>query len=325
MRIVILGNGKASYCSERDYEWTFKKMGHEVIFLQETEVTGEKVLFESINADALMWVHTHGWKTPGLNMHSVLANLKKRGIPTFGYHLDIWFGLDRQRDLKRDNYWRLEYFFSCDKDMVESMNQNIYYPKMFYLPAGVVERDCNMDDYDGTFDDEIIFAGSYDYHPEWPYRRQLLDWLHTTYGSRFKRIGRPAKDQPDAKYVMGSDLNKIYQKTKIVVGDSFNPKFTKKNYSSNRLWETTGKGGFLIYPRVEGITKYFKDGEEVVYYDYNDWDGLKRKIDYYLDPTNEKEREKIRIVGHERCKKEGTFTCRLKEMLEIVMENSKKV
>lgn len=85
MRILILGNKRASFCSEVHYWKTLLKMGHEVIFLQESEATGQDII-QHQDINAFFWIHTHGWHTPEID--EALKTLKERGIPTFGYHLD---------------------------------------------------------------------------------------------------------------------------------------------------------------------------------------------------------------------------------------------
>lgn len=315
MKIAILGNFRVDYTSESDYKWTLEKLGHEVFPLQESVATGEEILRTAKQCDALMWVHTHGWPTPGLSMKVVLEQLKNDSIPTFGYHLDLWLGIEREKDLKTDDYWHIEHFFSVDGEMAEYLNKNTRV-KGYYLPAAVVEKHCYMADPHPKYRKEIIFSGSYEYHKEWPYRKQLIDFLHRTYGKRFKRYGHKGSDQRDAYYIMGADLNVLYASASVIVGDTLCPGFNKPYYFSNRAFETTGKGGFLIHPYIKGLEECFVLGEEIVTYKYGDFEELKNKIDYYL--THPEEREQIRYAGHERTKRDHTFTNRLQFMLETI-------
>jgi spore maturation protein CgeB len=71
------------------------------------------------------------------------------------------------------------------------------------------------------------------------------------------------------------------------------------------LFESTGRGGFTIYPRIVGLEEYFEDGKEIVFYEHGNLQDLKEKIDHYL--VNNEERELIRIAGHERSKSEHTY------------------
>jgi spore maturation protein CgeB len=74
------------------------------------------------------------------------------------------------------------------------------------------------------------------------------------------------------------------------------------------LFESTGRGGFTIYPRITGLEEYFEDGNEIVFYEHGNLEDLKTKIDKYLE--TDLERERIRLNGHERTKQEHTYVHR---------------
>jgi hypothetical protein len=315
MRIAILGNGRAPYCSEKDYEYTLKEMGHEVVFLQETEARGETILEVAKACDALFWIHTWGWQTPSMNMTRVLFELKKINKPTFSYHLDLMTGLGRKYEFINSGGTNLSHFFTVEKEFADFLNAGTEV-KGHYLPAGVIKRDCFIAKKDESFPYDVIFTGSYNYHQEWPYRRQLIDWLKNTYGSKFHRWGHDGYDGSNSPYVMGDALNPIYASAKVVVGDTLCPDFKKEYYLSNRAFEVTGKGGFLIHPMVKGIEDCFEIDKEIVTYDYGNFDELKYKIDYFV--AHAVERETIRKAGHERTLKDHTFTNRLQFMLDTI-------
>jgi spore maturation protein CgeB len=97
----------------------------------------------------------------------------------------------------------------------------------------------------------------------------------------------------------------MYAKTKIAIGDSLNIGFNYPYYTSDRLFESTGRGGFTIYPRIKGLEEYFEDSKEIVFYEHGNFEDLSNKIDKYL--ADDEEREKIRMAGHERTKTEHTY------------------
>ena len=312
-RIAFLGNFKVDYSTETHHSQTLESMGHTVYRLQETVINSAKVLKVASNSDLFIWVHTHGWNTPGrLDMRDVLKELKSLGIPTMTYHLDLWFGLKRQDDLDKDPiYKHIEHFYTVDKLMADWFNDNTNV-KGHFLPAAVYDKEAYIDSkYDGqTFDHDIIFVGSKRYHPEYPYRPQLIDFLKDTYGNRFLHVGGDG----DTGVVRGRDLNRIYAKSKIAIGDTLNLNFSYPYYSSDRLFESTGRGGFTIYPRIEGITDWFKDDEEIVYYEHGNLQDLKSKIDHYL--KNEDKREAIRLAGHKNAVENHTYVNRWNTILK---------
>lgn len=314
--IAFLGNFAVPYSSENHHANTLESMGHSVIRLQEGRAASPKVYKAAMASSLFIWVHTHGWRTPetNLKMTHVLEELRAKNIPTITYHLDLWFGLKRQEDLETDTIYKdIEYFFTVDKLMADWFNENTRVKGRF-IPAGVYGPECYIHKtYDGiNFENDVIFVGSRRYHPEYPYRPQLIDFLRQTYGSRFKHVGGDG----DTGVIRGDHLNRMYATSKVAIGDSLNLNFNYPYYSSDRLFESTGRGGFTIYPNIVGLDEYYKDKEEIVFYKHGDFNDLKTKIDYYL--ANNEEREAIRLAGHERAKADHTYTNRWTAILDEV-------
>jgi hypothetical protein len=311
-KITFLGNFNVDYSSESHHAKTLESLGHEVIRFQEGKDISETIYRSAIKSNLFIWVHTHGWTTPGkIPMVKILNNLKRYKVPTITYHLDLWLGLNRQNDLRRDDFYRsIEHFFTVDKLMADWFNQNTKV-KGHFVPAGVYDKECYIhEDYDrNDFQYDVIFVGSKGYHPEHQFRPQLIDFLRETYKDKFLHVGGDG----DTGTVRGHDLNKIYAMSKIAVGDSLNLNFDYPYYTSDRLFESTGRGAFTIYPRIVGLEKYFND-KEIVWYEHGNLDDLKSKIDYYL--KHDEERENIRFAGHERTKNEHTYLNRWQSILE---------
>lgn len=326
MKIAFLGNFNVDYTSESHYLKTFERLGHEVIQLQEGQRSSQQILKYAQDCDLFFWVHTHGWHTQGIE--KVIAILKEKGIPTVGYHLDLWLGIERQKDLKTDPYWNIDYFFSVDMLMVEYLNQNKSLPKAFFLPAGVLEDESYRSTTEvPQFQHDVAFTGSKNYHKEWPYRSELITWLEDTYGDRFKLY-----EHSHVPKMRGEMLNHLYANTKVMVGDTLCKGFDYPWYLSDRIFETIGRGGFIIHPYIEGLETMFnlpikKDGildtskAELITYEYGDFETLEYLIDYFID--NEEEREVIRKRGQKRVLKEHTYTQRLSQLLNIVEDERK--
>ena len=302
--IVFLGNFEVPYSSENHHANSLESLGHTVCRLQERTIKDSFVLEQAINSDLFIWVHTHGWNTPGrIGMGYVLEELKKANIPTMTYHLDLWLGLERQKDLEEDDFYKtIGHFFATDKLMTDWFNENTNV-KGHFLPAGVYDKECYIHpDYDvQDFDYDVIFVGSKRYHHEYPYRPQLIDHLRNVYGKRFLHVGGDG----DTGTVRGDKLNRIYAKSKIAIGDSLNVGFNYPYYTSDRLFESTGRGGLTIYPRIKGLEEYFEDESEIVFYEHGNLKDLTDKIDEYLEDNLS--REDIRLNGHERTKQEHTY------------------
>ena len=318
MKIVFVGNHSVDYSSETHHCKTLESMGHLVIKLQEGQASSEQILEACMDANLLVFVHTHGWVTPGMPLDKLFTIIKKMSVPVITYHLDLWFGLKREKDIHEDSFYKsLDYFFATDKLMCDWFNENTNVKGVF-LPAGVYDAECYIHpDYNPKeFDYDVIFVGSKGYHPEYPYRPQLVDFLRDTYGSKFLHIGGDG----DTGTIRGDKLNRYYARSKIAVGDSLNINFNYPYYTSDRLFESTGRGGFTIYPDIIGLNEYFNPNE-VVFYTHGNLTELKSRIDQFIGDNHY--REEIRLNGHNRTKKDHTYKNRWASILKVISDDAK--
>ena len=215
MKIVFVGNFRVDFTSETHHANTLVSMGHKVIRMQETECTTDQILENGLKSDVVVWVHTHGWNTLGnVSITSMSDQLRQAGVPLISYHLDLWMGLNRQKDLDTEYYKALHHFFTVDKLMADYLNENTNTIGHF-MPAAVYDKEVYIHkDYDPAyFEHEVVFVGSRGYHPEWPYRPQLIDWLAANY--KFTHVGGDG-----IGVVRGDALNRLYAKSKIAIGDT---------------------------------------------------------------------------------------------------------
>lgn len=318
MKITFLGNFVVDFSSETHWSKSMETLGHEVVRLQEGQVSTEHVFMEASKSDLFVWVHTHDWETHSMTrsqtMLDVLKELRKIDVPTAAYHLDLYMGLQRWTDYENDPYLsELQYFFTVDKFMAEWLNENTN-TKGVYVPAGVFDRECIMLE-PQRVGYEIVFTGSRGYHPEHQFRPQLIDFLRNTYGNKFIHIGNDGQVGTQR----GLPLNQIYRNAKIVVGDTLQINFDYPYYYSDRAFEVPGRGGFSLFPNIKGLEECYEDGKEIVLYEHGNFEDLKDKIDYYL--VHDEEREAIRKAGFERTKRDHTYVERWKFILETVAKN----
>jgi hypothetical protein len=303
----MLGNFGVDHSSETHHANTLEQLGHTIERIQEPSSVQQ--ILEQLNLeidDLFVWVHTHGWHTP--EMHVVLAMLREAGMPSMSYHLDRWLGLARQAEIGRDAVFAVDDWFTVDQQQADYLNDHTP-TKAHYLPAGVYDRECYCDRRD-AWDNGVIFVGSRGYHPEYSYRPKLVDWLATNY------LGFQHWGGDGLGTIRGAALNQLYASTKVVVGDSLRLDGDDGSYWSDRVYETLGRGGFLIHPHTTGLAQQFKDGEHLVFYQHGDFDELKFLIDYYLEA--DAEREEIRRAGHELVKAQHTYTNRWQSILDTL-------
>lgn len=306
LTIGFIGNFDAPHSTENERKWSFERLGHTVVPFQENKTTATQLL-EAMNAlDMLMYSHTHDPSYVISNLINVFNIYKANKVPTVSCHLDRWLGLKRVEDVGKEATWKCEYIFMADASPEAIELYNKHNLNWYYLKPAVVERACYMTKpLPAKFPYEIVFTGSKGYHPEYPFRPQLIDFLHRTYGNKFGHFGNDG-----IRVIRGAELNELYASAKIVVGDScFGG---RPNYSSDRLTEVVGRGGFIIVPNTETL------GIPVETFNYPDLQDLKNKIDFWTDPLNEKERKKRAIIAHEHVKKHHTYTNRAEEIIEVV-------
>ena len=301
-RIAILGNFRPEHSTENDLAWTFRDMGHTVQKFQEDEKATEDIL-KDFDADLFLWIHTHGWASPGkLDMCEVLGQLKARKIPTAAFHLDVYVGLNkldgRQSRIGAHPWWDCDVVFTADgspqsADLFKACGVNHK-----WLPPGIAKKNCYL----GTRREElavpIAFCGAEHYHDEWPWRKQMLDYLRSYYGDKFQVFNG----------FRGKGLNDLYASVDVLVGDCC---FAGRPYYTSDRWpETCGRGGFLLAPQIEGVCIPLAT---FVPCDVTD---MTQRIDYYLE--HKKERELIREATYLHTIEHDTYHDRMTTLLRTI-------
>ncbi len=152
------------------------------------------------------------------------------------------------------------------------------------------------------------------------YRQVLVDWILDAGFTNVKLWGSGWREEERyEKYAMGiaengEKLSKIYQASKIVVGNNV------LTTSAARAWETMLSGGFYIsnyIPEEEDavdIRKIIEVGKEVVMF-YNR-DDLMEKLHYYLE--HEEERKAMIERGRKAALNTMTYDILMKRVLDEI-------
>lgn len=295
MRIAFLGNFQSEWSTENDLAWTMEKMGHKVVRLQESDPEFNYLISGD---DLFFWVHTHGWDRPWIS--DALAMAIRSHVPTVMFHLDRFWGLneldDRENQIGKHPMWACDYCFTADggndaRFKVAGVNH-------YWSPPAIAERWCYRGTYTPELACDIAFVGSESYHPEYPFRGELIRWLRETYGERFRLI----------QDVRGPRLNDLYASVKVCVGDSCFAGADR--YWSDRVPETMGRGGLLLHPLSEGM-------DFASYAVYAERVDLKWAIDHFLNIPPEV-RETVISEGQKSVIDRHTYTHRLEKIFETV-------
>lgn len=240
MRILFIGNHAAPYSTESDIRKTLEQMGHQVDAIQESPGLNPLQIVTSAKQpllayDRTIWMHTHGWDWHGMDMFVEAAR-------PIAITLDLFRGLARHdpKYVETHPWFKCKYFFQPDEpDWLREHGVNA-----FWSPPAVLEDSCYVAELDKDHEafGKVVFVGSRQYHPEWPWRAQLVDFLEKRYKDKFVLYEHSSG-------LRGDKLNRVYANAAVVVGDSCFAS-PESAYTSDRLFETLGRGGNLIYPRI---------------------------------------------------------------------------
>lgn len=230
------------------------------------------------------------------NLDKILQKLRREDTKIASWVFDLYFGYHREYQVRNAKFFNgVDMVFSTDGGHNGEwarygikhtlLRQGIYHKECFIVPEEEKEHD-------------VIFIGSD--NPVFPERKELMELISYKY-KNFKWYGKK-----DTCEVRSTDLNDLFAKTKVVIGDSY----PSQNYWSNRVVETLGRGGFLIHRDVAGIKKEYPD---LVTYNGTPQDLLK-KIDYYL--CNDSQRKKIIKKNFDIVKNNYTSIHRCEEILK---------
>ena len=294
---AYLGNFGISWTTENEIKQTLEAAGHTVVPLQENELNIEQIVISANKADYFLWT-----RTPGYLHGDGFQMLDRITVPTISWHLDLYWGIKREMSVQDDPFWRSDYVLQPDGNVepFKALNINAY-----WLPPGVNAAECNL--VERPMQHDLIFVGSWlTYHEEGRWRFRMIEELSRRYPTfeKYPKLNEGA--------IRGQPLNELYQSTRVTIGDSLSLE-GNKTYTSDRIFESTGRGAFLLYPDIEWLTTIFP---KEIFYVQGDVSGVEAKIDYYL--THEKEREELRRTCYEITVANHTYANRLDQVMEII-------
>jgi hypothetical protein len=299
--IAFLGNFEAQESTENMILWALEeRLGYNVDILQENRV-GIAALRDAMDYnDAFLWVRTPGWLQVGdKEMFKFLVDMEERKAPTISVHLDKFWGIPaREKKIGLEPFWLTKHVWTADGSRDSDFKERGV--NHHWMRPAVSEVYCHPGRPRDHLRCDVGFVGAKDYHEEYPFRRQLVEWLEKTYGDRFQHITN----------IRGHDLNDFYASCKVVVGDCIFAGTPK--YWSDRLPETCGRDGFLLHPRVPGL-----ENHPVAVYEPQDLDSLQKNIEYFL--ANEYSRSDIRRGAFNYTIRHDTWTHRMQQILGGVL------
>lgn len=314
--ILYVGNFQHPFCTERHVEQALQHLGYRVVRVQESRVDWRRVVRQTatLRAVAVLWTRT--WDVEHRAALSALAELRSRGVPTVSFHLDRWWGLDREYQITSEPFFRTDHVFTADggheRGWVDAgVNHH-------WLPPGVSGFDCAPHRPDPVaWPHPVVFVGSHPYpHKEWhAYRSQALATVHSVVGDQLAILPGLTPTGARLPAIRQQRLRSLYATAKVVIGDSCLVGGARR-YWSDRIPETLGRGGFLIHPDVDGLAEWYRGGEHLATYPVGDWDALAAAVQYWLD--HDDERAKVAAAGRELVLGRDTYVHRMEHVLATV-------
>jgi len=265
MIFAYVGNFHARYSTENDVARALRNNGHQVVQINEKNLHWPDVPRLVDGADVFLWTRTAGFDPP--NIADQADALEQLDVPKVGYHLDRWWGLDREPAIHESPWFTLDLLCTADgSDRWDEAGINHR-----WFPPAISAKWLTPGHYRRHLQSDVAFVGNllgYG-HQEWaPYRQAIHD--------RFPNLR--LFPQPGQKAIRGEPLADVYASGRVFIGDSClvgDP----PRYWSDRIPETLGRGGFLIHPEVVGLRLHHPD---LVTYTLGDLDELAELVDYYL-------------------------------------------
>lgn len=286
--------GKFKLMHDEEYiARSFEMLGHDVIRVEQEQDQSNihrKIVLQ--RPDILIFTK---WQYNKM-IEDAFKRSKEWNMKIVCWLFDLFVGYEREFRIMTASYFKADYVVTTDGGHSEKWIE--YHVNHHLVRQGIYAKECQI--YAKQDPRAIVFIGSE--NPFYPERTAMMVKLMAKY-SNFKWIGRL-----NTNTVRGLELNELYSKTKIVVGDSvYSP-----HYWSNRIVETLGRGGFLIHRDVPGLKEEYPD---LVTYD-GTFEDLCEKIDYYS--VNEEERQVIIQKNFELVQSKYTMDKKCQELLDAI-------
>lgn len=309
MRVAYIGNFSVGHSTESHVAQALEALDIDVDRHQENHVDWARLHGAVNDVDFVLWTTTHDYAPPA-SYDSQRAFMRRLAVPIVGYHLDRWWGLEREHRIREAPFFRCDVLCTADGGH-EDRWADARINHRWFAPA-VSEFECEPGRYRHEYASEIAFVGSWQtYHPEWDHRRQLIKFLRGQYGARCAMWPRRGEHA-----IRGSNLRDLYASVDILIGDSCLAG-DAMNYWSDRIPETLGRGGFLVHPDVAGLEDSYIDGEHLVTWQLGNWGELHDTIEHYLNHPEEV--EKIAQAGRAEVLANHTYTKRMADLVALLV------
>lgn len=297
MKIAYVGKFQKLW-DEEYIAQSLEELGHEVVRIEDS-LGNPLIEVLAAEADFVLCAKLH---IRGAD--NFVSTLKQYGIPLVSWTFDLWWDYEpRKQKISSEAFFKADLVLTTDGGHDEEFKRAGINHKL--LRQGIYWKEAGYSKHKGRAEDiDVLFVGSH--NPSHPNRKAMIDRLMGKYGRRFLWVGHTNSDA-----ARSTALNDLFCRAKVVMGDSvYSPL-----YWSNRIYETTGRGGFIIHPYTEGINEEFP---LVPTFPHGDFDTMVEKIDFYL--KNDSMRGDITYENLQLCKREYNSIKRCEALINHAKE-----
>ena len=319
-RVAYVGNFDPEWSTENDCRLALESLGCEVLALQENRTTPGQLRDAALASDLLLWTTTWDDAQPATTTADLVEELLARGIPSAAYHLDVFFGTDRRgRPWWRNPAFHLQHQFTADGDHVDEWAKlrPEAWQETHWLPAGV--RHTVAPPFDPSPLDvcDVAFVGAdgvaTPYHPEWPYRTELVAALRSMCNYNGWTFRNPGGVDPK---IPRERMGSFYASAKVTIGDSLCVAREPSRYWSDRVYEATGRAGLLVMPEILALNARDQFGGILPTYPWGHFAAMEALIcDLLVDDAW---RAEVREACHAVTAEGHTYRHRMATLLDTV-------
>jgi hypothetical protein len=256
LNVFQIGNFEPPHSTENHLRQALEHLGHTVFPFNErpehwkgANYALSHLIAEGNRPDFVLWTSTSDYAPAETfpDQHTLLVYAASQHIPTVSYHLDLWFGLKREHEVREKPFFRTDIICTADGG-----HQDDWWRlgmQHYWFPPAIVESEVFVGTPRDRYAADICFVGSWHKygHRESRHRFELLAHLKDIWGAQVRFWPEPGQPRID-----GRELADLYASTKVVVGDScLVPRLQR--YWSDRIPNVTGRGAYLLHPDVVGL------------------------------------------------------------------------
>lgn len=236
MRIAIIGEHRHRWTLPANLAKAAEDMGHKVTAINEATWDGSL----EAGSEFIIYSPIMGRGPEHDIVRARFAECDRAGIPVVSWHLDLFPRMPRESEVPSHPMFSASLVVTTDADEDFWRAKGINHLHM--LP-GVDEYACRVADQDKSLRHDVVFVGARSV-PGYPARTAFLEAIEREVQLTVYEHGSGMR---------GSQLAALYASARVVLGDSVLAGEVP-GYTSDRLYETLGRGGRLVYPEIEGVT-----------------------------------------------------------------------